>query len=64
MQRKIIGTIIAGIISIVIGVTTTYIVGQFIPTADLMWALIAVTFASFFSGIGGYASGFNHTQET
>ena len=64
MQRRTIGTIIAGIVSILIGVTTTYIVGQFIPSADLTWALVAVTFASFFSGVGSYASGFMQTRET
>lgn len=61
MDRLLISSIITGIISVVIGVTTTAIVGQFITADSLQWALIAVSFASFFSGLGGYISGQQRT---
>lgn len=47
----------AGIIGTVIGAAITYIVSLFIPTEDLIWALIAVSYASFFAGMFGYRNG-------
>jgi hypothetical protein len=38
----------AGIIGLCFGVGFTYIVSLFIPTTNLQWSLIAVSFASFF----------------
>ncbi|WP_414838122.1 hypothetical protein ACK3SF_01840 [Candidatus Nanosalina sp. VS9-1] len=40
----------SGAISLVIAVAVTYAVSLAYPSSDLQWALIAVAFASFFSG--------------
>ena len=45
--------ITSGTISTIIGLTATYTVSLAIPTNDLIWALTAVAFASFFSGFFG-----------
>ncbi|WP_268237302.1 hypothetical protein [Paraliobacillus quinghaiensis] len=37
-------------ISVVIALIFTYLASLVIPTEELVWAMIAVTFASFFSG--------------
>jgi chromate transport protein ChrA len=40
----------AAVISVIIAVVFTFLASLIIPTDDLTWALIAVTFAAFFSG--------------
>lgn len=40
----------SGAYSFSIGIIATYAVSYVVPTSDLTWALIAVGFASFFSG--------------
>lgn len=52
--------VISGLVAVVVGVIATFIVEIFIPTANLDWALIAVGFASFFSGLAGYLSRYSH----
>ena len=42
--------VISGVTSTVIGLAATYGASLAVPTQDLQWALIAVGFASFFSG--------------
>lgn len=61
MDNLLTRSIVSGLISVVVGVAVTALVAQFIATSDLEWALIAVGFASFFSGLGGYIAG--HQQE-
>ena len=41
--------VIHGLISLVISVVVTYGVSMVIPSEDVIWALYAVAFASFFS---------------
>lgn len=41
--------LIHGVVSVLIAVIVTYAVSTVIPTEDLIWALYAVVFASFFS---------------
>jgi len=56
-------SVIAGLISIVVGIAVAALVAQIIATADLEWALIAVGFASFFSGLGSYIAGQQQERE-
>ena len=49
--------ILSAIIGLVIGVIFTALVNLLKPSTDLLWALIAVCFASFFSALAGYIVG-------
>ena len=58
MTKSLIGNAaIAGVIGLAIGVVFTLIVNLIKPTPDLSWSLIAVAFASFFSGFAGFIVG-------
>ena len=47
------GEFASGVINLAISLVLTYGASIVYPTADLQWALIAVGFASFFSGFFG-----------
>ncbi len=49
--------IVSGIIGLLVGLAATYIINLIIPTTNLGWRLIAVGFATFFSGVFGYLGG-------
>lgn len=55
--------IVSGILAVVIGLIATVIADLFFPTTNLLWALIAVGFASFFAGSMGYYSGYKREVE-
>jgi len=49
--------ILSAIFGLVIGVIFTALVNLLKPSTDLVWAMIAVCFASFFSALAGYIVG-------
>ena len=58
MSKALIGNAaIAGGIGLAIGVVFTIVVNLIKPTSNLSWSLIAVAFASFFSGSAGFIVG-------
>ncbi|MCJ7450218.1 MAG: hypothetical protein MUP58_00580 [Candidatus Nanohaloarchaeota archaeon QJJ-9] len=50
-------SVISGIISMVISLVITTGIAQLIPTGNLNWALIAVGYVGFFSGMISYVNG-------
>lgn len=62
MQSLFTRSVIAGIVSVVISLTVTYLAGLVIDTTDLEWALIAVAIATFLSGFASYYAGFREEQ--
>mgnify|MGYP000962192148 CR=1 FL=1 len=56
MERKeaISKAILSGTIAVPCGLGFTLLISLIIPTTNLLWALIAVGFASFFAAFGGY----------
>ncbi len=58
MERISIGyAIVSGFIAVFVALAVTYFISLVIPTANLAWSIIAVSFASFFSGVSGYIVG-------
>jgi ABC-type antimicrobial peptide transport system permease subunit len=52
-------SLIAGVVTLVVGIVVTFMVNVAFPTTNLVWSMIAVGFASFFSGFAGYYFGMN-----
>lgn len=63
MQGLFTRALIAGIVAVIFGVLATFLVDMVAPTANLMWAMTAVGFASFFGGFAGYYFGFREDRE-
>ncbi|MDY6761783.1 MAG: hypothetical protein SVY41_01930 [Candidatus Nanohaloarchaea archaeon] len=53
MDFEYIEEVTSGLISILVAIAVTYAASIVFPTSNLGWALIAVGFASFFSGFFG-----------
>lgn len=52
----------SGIIGLVIGVTISYLVSLFIPTSNIFWSLIAVSYTGFFAGMFGSKYGYSNEK--